>query len=215
MTDLSRTSGTSVSYPWRELLRDWSCLWLGPDAGEVERRFPDWAHASGWLGAAGAPETDIAALEQRLGATLPLSYRQFLLASNGWLHVNDTEGPLLNAEKVGWLRDLDPELAQTWGEDTADDLPSIPDDEYLRYGDDQDCVIVRREHFRTALQISDWGDSALLMLNPAIINDQGEWEAWAFASWYPGVFRYPSFWDLMVDLIKTDYPDAGWVELGL
>ncbi|WP_181970637.1 SMI1/KNR4 family protein [Kitasatospora xanthocidica] len=113
MTNLSRASGASVSYPWRELLREWSRLWLGPDAGEVERRFPDWAHANGWLGASGAPRTDIEALEQRLGATLPSSYRQFLLASNGWLHVNDAEGPLLNAAQVGWLKDLDPELAQT------------------------------------------------------------------------------------------------------
>jgi hypothetical protein len=168
-----------------------------------------------WLGAVGAAALDVEALERRLGATLPPSYRQFLMASNGWLHVNDTEGPLLGAEQVGWLRDLDPDLAQIWGEDTAEDLEPIPDDEYFQYGKDQDCVVVRREHFRTALQISAWGDGALLMLNPAVVNGQGEWEAWAFANWYPGVFRYPSFWDLMVDLIKDDYPDADWVDLGL
>ncbi|MFJ8438073.1 SMI1/KNR4 family protein [Kitasatospora griseola] len=171
------------------------------------------AHASGWLGTSGAVEADIEVLERRLGAQLPPSYRQFLAATDGWSHVNDTEGPFLVAAQVGWLRDLDPDLVDAWGDDEG--LPAIPDDEYLQYGEDQDCVIVRREHFRTALQISAWGDSALLMLNPAIVNAQGEWEAWAFANWYPGVFRYPSFWDLMADLIKSDYPDEDWARLRL
>ncbi|MFG2822612.1 SMI1/KNR4 family protein [Kitasatospora sp. NPDC048365] len=193
-------------YPWPDLLRQWSTLWLAPDAHEAEPRFPAAAHASGWLGTAGASEADIAAAERRLGVRLPPSYRQFLAASDGWSHVDDTEGPLLTAGRIGWLRDLEPDLVEIWSR--GDDRSTVPDEEYFRYGEDQDCVLVRCEHFSTALLISDWGDSSLLMLNPAVVNGDGEWEAWSYASWYPGVYRYPGFWELMAERIASDYPDA-------
>ncbi|MFJ5230803.1 SMI1/KNR4 family protein [Kitasatospora sp. NPDC088391] len=203
-----------LSRPWPALLQEWSRLWLSPDAHEeVERRFPPEAHATGWFGTDGATEADIEALERRLGTRLPPSYREFLAVSNGWSHVDDIQGPLLPTQQVGWLRDLDPDLVECWS--NREDDPAIPDEEYLRYDEDQESETVRGEYFRTALRISEWGDSALLMLNPAVVNPQGEWEAWAFARWYPGAYRQPSFWDLMVHLIKSDHPDADWPRLGL
>ncbi|MFE0464630.1 SMI1/KNR4 family protein [Kitasatospora sp. NPDC058965] len=209
MTDPALAPNAPVHRQWRSLLEQASRLSLSPDTHEVERRFPADAHANQWLGSNGAGEAEIGDLEDRLGRRLPPSYRSFLAVSNGWLHLNDTEGPLLGTDGVGWLRDLDPAFTELWST-TSHGVPDIPDEEYLVYGEEQDCVDVRREHFPHALQISDWGDSALLMLNPMIVNAEGEWEAWAFASWYPGVYRYPSFWDLAVDLITSDHPDADW-----
>ena len=50
---------------------------------------------------------------------------------------------------------------------------------------------------KTALEISDTGDAAILLLNPQVITTDGEWEAWFFSNWNPGARRYPSFWELM------------------
>jgi hypothetical protein len=202
----------SVSYPWRELMRRWSELWLDPDRGEAERRFPEAAHQNRWLGHDGADETQIEELERRLGAALPPSYRQFLAVSNGWSHVDDHDGPLLSTAEVGWLKDLDPETAAIWGEDDPEGF-AITDEQYFVYGEGQDSVHARPEYFRTALQITEWGDAALLLLNPAVVDERGEWEAWSFATWYPGAYRYRSFWELMENRITMDYPDADWSRL--
>ncbi|MEX6690181.1 hypothetical protein QTN47_21910 [Danxiaibacter flavus] len=46
------------------------------------------------------------------------------------------------------------------------------------------------------LAISNWGDSAILLLNPEV-KFGDEWEAWMFANWRPGADRYKSFEELM------------------
>ena len=60
------------------------------------------------------------------------------------------------------------------------------------------------DELRGLIQISDVGDSAVLLLNPEIVADDGEWEAWDYAAWHPGVVRYRSFWEMM----ETMYRDA-------
>jgi HEAT repeat protein len=47
------------------------------------------------------------------------------------------------------------------------------------------------------LEVSDVGDSAIILLNPQVVTPEGEWEAWFFANWIPGAYRYRSFWELM------------------
>ena len=74
---------------------------------------------------------------------------------------------------------------------------SVSDEKYLVYGEEQEQDIMRVEYLQTALEISDTGDAAILLLNPQILTMEGEWEAWFFASWLPGAKRYPSFWDMM------------------
>jgi len=53
------------------------------------------------------------------------------------------------------------------------------------------------------LTISEPGDSAIFLLNPEVVDANGEWEAWFFANWYPGAARYRSFWDLMQEELKS------------
>ena len=77
----------------------------------------------------------------------------------------------------------------------------IPDEEYLIYGEHQSGPAYRAEYLLSALQISDVGDSAVYLLNPEIRTDEGEWEAWFFATWIPGARRYRSFWEMM----KAEY----------
>ena len=50
----------------------------------------------------------------------------------------------------------------------------------------------------TALEISDWGDSAIYVLNPRVVRANGEWEAAFFANWNPGARVYESFQELML-----------------
>jgi hypothetical protein len=40
-------------------------------------------------------------------------------------------------------------------------------------------------------------DAAILLLNPKIVTDEGEWEAWYLDSKLPGAFRFRSFQELM------------------
>ena len=75
----------------------------------------------------------------------------------------------------------------------------VPDDEYFVYGDAQDCGSVRNEYLPDVLLISDsgWAHQDYFFLNPRIILEDGEWEAWHFSPDFPGAYRYQSFGLLM------------------
>jgi hypothetical protein len=60
-------------------------------------------------------------------------------------------------------------------------------------GNPDDCVRFRTAYLSSCLQISEEGDSAVVLLNPKVINDEGEWESWFFANWNPGAERFSSF----------------------
>jgi hypothetical protein len=49
-----------------------------------------------------------------------------------------------------------------------------------------DCVHFRTAYLSSRLQISEEGDSAVVLLNPEVVNDEGEWKTWFFANWNPG-----------------------------
>jgi hypothetical protein len=78
----------------------------------------------------------------------------------------------------------------------------VPDEVYYYYGPDQDPVHLRTEYMAGALQVSDFVDSAVVLLNPAVIDAHGEWEAWDFGNEFPGAYRYQSFEELM-DGLRT------------
>jgi hypothetical protein len=187
----SRAAAEDPRFPWRPLLERWSRQWLGLD--EYAAELPDDVAESGWIGYPPASERQIAAAERRLGATLPPSYRAFLRISNGWRRTSPFISRLWGVEEVEWLPARNQELIDVWNEQPY----AVPDEEYIVYDESQDSVSLRPEYLRTALEISDWGDSAIYLLNPQVVTPEGEWEAWFFASWYPGAGRYRSFWELM------------------
>jgi len=135
-----------------------------------------------------ASESEVSQLEERLGVSLPPSYRQFLLYSNGW---GIEEYSLLPVAEVGWLRDVEPSTIEAWS------LPSgeVPDDLYFVYGKEQNSHFIRGEYLPDTLLVGQWdGD---LLLNPHVMTSDGEWEAWLLAAWMAGAERQRSFWDLM------------------
>ncbi|MGW4469776.1 SMI1/KNR4 family protein [Nonomuraea sp. NPDC004354] len=187
---------STPSYAWLDLLRTGSekiLEWNYRDHAEqrkYETRDPQ------RLGSTGASEEEIARAEERLGITLPPSYRQYLQAANGWDIVGYGEGHLASATEIGWLRDVDPDIALGWSDE---DLPPVSDEEYFTYDEGQDCCLhFRTEYIPDTLWIGEHDEGAFL-LNPHIMTPDGEWEAWFMASWLPGATRFRSFWDLMRD----------------
>jgi hypothetical protein len=193
-------------YGWRDLLQRWSDEWLDPVAHEQERAepFAEDVRGARWLGAAGATGEEVKALEDRLGTALPMSYRQFLLTSNGWLNTTHGIDRILAAEEVGWARDLDSGLVTGWTGECGAAHVRVGDDQYFVYGEDQDPVSVRAEYLPYTLKISHTLEATdVYLLNPCVVTPDGEWEAWYLAHWLPGAVRYRSFWDLMNDEYRS------------
>jgi len=142
--------------------------------------------ASGRLAAPGATEAQVAALETRLGARLPPSYRSFLLTANGFLQPGIIVPRLLGTGEVNWLRDVDRETIDAWTAGVGVDPESADPDAFER-------------SLPHTLQVSarETIGTAMYLLNPDVVDAGGEWEAFFFAHWIPGVRRFPSFLALM------------------
>jgi hypothetical protein len=123
--------------------------------------------ASGWLGFAGASDDEILAAEERLKVELPPSYRSFLAASNGWHIPSWFVYELWPVSKITWFSEHHQDWIDAYVE-PARGSRRLTDEEYLIYGEKQSSVHFREEYLQSALQISDVGDSAVMLLNPAI-----------------------------------------------
>ena len=175
--------------------------------GEERFKLPPEVIQSGWLGYPGATEEQIVRAEARLKTTLPLSYREFLKVTNGWRQTTPFIDKLWSTEDIEWFSVRHQAWIDSFVERYADDSvdridtllgePTILDKDYLVYGDAQDCSKLRVEYLQTALEISDKGDAAIYLLNPQVITEDGEWEAWFFGNWLPGADRYRSFREMM------------------
>ena len=184
-----------TDYDWEPWLREWSRTLLARVAPSSPDTYPDEdltpeIMTSRWLGAPGAGEPKLAALEARLGIALPPSYRSFLRASNGFLQPGILVPRLLPAEEVDWFRSAHQGVIDAWHVGTTLGLGKAASDPEAF------------EHYLpTALQVSDMerAGTAVYLLNPKVVDAAGEWEAFYFAHWIPGVNRYPSFRALMED----------------
>ena len=147
------------------------------------------------LGEPGAAEDEIEAAERRLGVRLPPSYRAFLAESNGF-YLGSSIERLDGAGELEWFRDscLDWIVAYEIGKD-------ISPEEHLRHRTDN-TFRFRYAHLRSCLQISEAGDSAVLLLNPEVVDSDEEWEAWFFANWLPGAAIHGSFRELLENELR-------------
>jgi hypothetical protein len=180
-----------AAYDWNGWLREWNHQLLSGFAVTGRDAFTDPLVTpslvdGGWLGAPGADEDQVVALEARLGARLPPSYRSFLRTSNGFLQPGMIVPRLLPIDEVGWLRDVDPATIEVWSPGLAKAGAAAPADGFERY-------------LPSALQVSarETVGTAMYLLNPEVVSADGEWEAFYFAHWIPGADRFPSFWELM------------------
>jgi hypothetical protein len=182
-----------AAFDWKEFLTEWNKELL--EDVEFVENLPAEVVSTGWLGYPGAAETEIAEAEARLGKILPPSYREFLQVTNGW-RGSPFVRKIWSVQEVDWFFIRNQQWIDSYISKYAN-APHISDEEYLVYGDEQRNPAIRVEYLRSALEISEKGDSVIYLLNPQIVTDKGEWEAWFFADWLSGAKRYRSFWDLM------------------
>jgi hypothetical protein len=160
---------------------------------EYAAEAPDDVLETGWLGYPGASDQELQILEQRLGRTLPHSYRAFLQLTNGWRRTSPFIERVWSAADVDYFRARN----QDWIDILLERPTSITPEEHARYGEDLDPVIYRAEYLPETIQVSEIGDAAVYLLNPAVVTADGEWEAWFLTTWLPGARRYRTFGDLM------------------
>jgi hypothetical protein len=146
----------------------------------------------------GASEAQIIELEQKLQTKLPVGYRNFLLASNGFVSL-DRRYMFCDTDKIDWFIQEN----RRWAEKSSSYDHNISDEQYFQYGENQNTCSMRSRYIKTTLQISPVDESCVYLLNPLIVDIRKEWEAWDFASRNPGAFRYRSFWDMMQTLCLT------------
>ena len=170
------------------------------------------------------PATDaaIAALEARLGTTLPPSYRAFLAVSDGaaafpaWGLVAADPGSdpsaatgLHDAATVAWIFNRDRLMVSLSSEFIEE--PVDPDDHplYLARMSEREYLLdgfvehveggsEKHGHIRHVLEISTNVDGYATYLNPLVVDADGEWEAWDYGVKTLGAIRYASFRDLLV-----------------
>lgn len=149
----------------------------------------------------GASEAQLAAMEERLKIKLPLSYRTFLSASNGWRFASEMTPVIRPVEKIRWFRKEHKDWYEAY-QMSAEPL-SVMEKDYFDYAN-QDCVVFEIKHLAQTLCISEIGDEAVVLLNPMVIWPDGEWETWFFSNSSPGATRYHSFADWMCE--ELDQP---------
>lgn len=148
-----------------------------------------------WLGYEAASELEIQKTEERLNTKLPPSYREFLKVSNGFRQLNCFVWNILPVEKIDWIEKFDPSFFELYSTEFKDTF-NATDEEYFVYGEQQKLTDFRSDYIISSLAISDWGDAAILLLNPKV-KFGDEWEAWMFAVWHCGPVRYQSFEELI------------------
>ncbi|MEU8438404.1 SMI1/KNR4 family protein [Streptomyces sp. NPDC029216] len=186
-------------HEWEPFLRTWSA------ERDAARRAEDASEPPlGWLGFDPAPPERIAALEARLGAPLPPSYRSFLSVTDGWRWAGEFVELLAPAAEVGLLREMTEFLHEDltlWEQEDLDedeDEDEDLDDEDEDDGDEDDGEAYESERWNRAVQISLTGDQTWLLLDPGDVGDDGEWAAYRYSTWSgSGPVRHDSFAGLM------------------
>lgn len=167
---------------WKPWLRRWSEEWVrSSDPGELD---PE-VLSERWLGFAGATPEAVATAEERIGRTLPPSYREFLLTTDGWRNAGIFVWRMRDTTDLGWLRDIEPFWEESWEE--------------LCEGDNADPE--NGNKFSRGLMISLEADAGILFLDPGDVDEAGEWAAYSLFSWEAKPpTRFASFTELMKEL---------------
>jgi len=151
-----------------------------------------------WLGYDPAIDEVIKKKEAELQMKLPQSYLEFLKISNGFRQVSCFVGKLYPVEKIDWTKNLHDDLLNAF-EGNAEFDHEVTD-EILKDYSDENRTQWRYADFKNTITISDWGDSALLMLNPHSKNKN---EVWEFANWLPGIVRHKNFYDFIESQLEA------------
>lgn len=183
---MTSTEGARSVEQWRRYLAEYSADVLRVASEDELDQISDVQRVGGWLGFDGVDDHQLATLEQRLGIGLPPSYRSFLAVSDGWLNISTFMWTMRTTSDINWLRDADPELWEIIRDGATPEEPALAD---------------------RALLISGEGDAQYWLLDPGNVSPGGEWAAYVWASWYPGLGdRYDSF-AALVDAERASFEE--------
>jgi len=107
---------------------------------------------------------------------LPPSYRQFLAEANGYRQLSVFIDRLFGTTEIDWFRTLNGDWIEDWKTGESYYFEEHPRDRL-------DNERLESDYMSSCLQISDPGDGAVVLLNPEVVTEAGEWEAWFFANW--------------------------------
>lgn len=159
---------------WRTYLTEYSADMLRVAEAEGEEVTEE-QRASSWLGNEGAPEERIAALEERLGRRLPPSYRSFLAASDGWGRMGTFVYGMSSTAELEW--------------DGLANMIGLSEEDL----EDEDAGLVG-----PLMCVAYDADAQFWFLDAGDVSPDGEWAAYIWASWYPGLGdRHRSFASLV------------------
>lgn len=199
-------------FNWENRIREWSYKRIEALEDYEKEELTQEVIESGWFACPGATEEQIKQAETRLSVTFPPSYREFLKVSNGLQPVTDDDVlgiKFYSIDIVTWLATNEQDIIDMF---TQEDESIVPDEEYFVYGELHNPFTYRAEYFQTLLDVggSIFAQNYYFSLNPQIITDNGEWEAWWFDRLFPpyNVQRYPSFSEMMNDY----FSDSFWGE---
>jgi hypothetical protein len=168
---------------WQEYLQYCSAEML---KDSTTREFlPESVFASGWMGYEPASEEEIKATEDRLGIwRFPSTMRNFYQVTNGWRHVSYFIHEILPIERVGWLKDVIPDL---WTPpEHAEEAFEKETDLAGRFNLYTQYVRVNR-----SIVVAEEGDSAHLLMDPYVQfsydDKHDEWAGGTWASWNPAM----------------------------
>ncbi len=177
----------TTAFDWRSFLLKWSGEWADslPD-DETRDEDDEAARQARWLGLPPASEERITAMEERLGRRMPPSYREFLKVSDGWRHAGGFVWLLAGTQDTRW-HDNESRLADVF-------------EEYL----DEDAEPEERREadlWRRGLQLDVESDATYVLLDPADVDEDGEWAVYTWASWRAAPpERYANFLEFMREM---------------
>ncbi|MFE4537804.1 SMI1/KNR4 family protein [Streptomyces scopuliridis] len=192
------------TYNWRPFLERWSADWLDSPGVRGRGDVDETVLRDRWLGFPAAGEGRISELEERLGVTLPPTYRSFLATTDGWRPAGTPVGRVGAAEGVHWYGD--PHGLQALHEGALDEYAS--EEEVLRAG-----MWGRALRLSAALDTAALDTAALdtaapgtveVLLDPGDPDANGEWAAYLHRGGAGGgrPERHGSFMDLMQALFR-------------
>ncbi len=213
--------GSEMESGYQGKVADWEAFlscWEREAMGALAQKehllfFEKIAISRGGMGYPPASDIEITSTEGRLGVALPKSYRDFLKASNGWLR---SESRFSSVSEIGWVPEKEPFLLELHPPQLAPaPEKEVPDEEYFIYWM-QAAWPAGQDRFRTAyfpdlLSIAEEDGGSYYLLNPKVVFEDGEWEAWMY---HPrggvGVERYRSFAEMMRNEYFGEVKDPGY-----
>ncbi len=182
-------------HDWQSLIVQWNRDILD---SPYRQYLPEDVVNAGWLGFPPATEEMVRAAEARLQTTLPLSYVEFVNASNGWYMTTAFIDRVWGTEEIEWLAVKRKQVVDDQRRYSSDQgEPLIANGEDYAYGKAQD-LFLKSDHFENSIEVGFGDQLDLYLLLPDVVPSEGEWCAcvWSPKSVESTVYR--SFWDLMV-----------------